>query len=43
MMTDFLNEVGTTEVASKYTMYVCRARVPTVQFVCKHGTDNALK
>ncbi len=25
------------------TMYVCRARVPTVQFVCRHGTEDALK
>ncbi len=26
-----------------HTMYVCRARVPTVQFVCRHGTEDALK
>ncbi len=26
-----------------HTMYVCRARVPTVQFVCKLGTEDALK
>ncbi len=24
-------------------VYVCRARVPTVQFVRKHGTEDALK
>ncbi len=26
-----------------HTMYVCRTRVPTVQFVFKHGTEDPLK
>ncbi len=36
-----LSEVPFSGVVSAHTM--CRARVPTVQFVCKYGTEDALK
>ncbi len=43
-----VSEVLFSGVVSAHTivcvcMYVCRARVPTVQFVRKHGTEDALK
>ncbi len=43
-----VSEVLFTGVVSAHTIlcvciYVCRARVPTVQFVRKHGTEDALK
>ncbi len=38
-----VSEVPFSSMVSAHTMYVCRARVPTVQFVFKHGTEDALK
>ncbi len=36
-----ISEVPFSGVVSAHT--VCRTRVPTVQFVCKHRTEDALK
>ncbi len=36
-----VSEVPFSGVVSAHTM--CAARVPTVQFVCRHGTEVALK